>query len=136
MSVLFVTHKMLQYYGHGEVVPLSDHVRREFVAARRLLPMCYGDLHRLILPFVCAQDAEGINGINFGGFGIGCAQPQGEQIVQLALEALAQVVPSESDLAVGQLDRCGVKRLSDLRVLDGALAWHNVWPRITIIRNT
>ncbi|CAE8615559.1 unnamed protein product [Polarella glacialis] len=50
-------------------------LRAELLAARRILPLCYADCHRLVLPFVMAQDAEGEGEGGLGGWGLGVAAP-------------------------------------------------------------
>ena len=53
----------------------SRAVRAELRVARLLLSLAWGDTHRLIAPIVLAQDAEGVNERDAGGWGIGFSCP-------------------------------------------------------------
>jgi len=66
-----------------------------------VLPLCYADCRRLVLPFVMAQDAEGEGEGGLGGWGLGVSAPPPSEIVALALQHLSRTVPSQEELLSG-----------------------------------
>ena len=74
-SWLHAIYEVLEADADDRIVKLSPAVRAEVRACRRLLPLIWGDPHRLIAPLVLAHDAEGTNENDLGGWELRYARP-------------------------------------------------------------
>ena len=118
---------------------LSPALKRELRAVRDLLPLVEADLSRKVLPFTMAQDAEGASvtdAFQLGGWGLGMAVPDPEEIVQLSLEHLARGVPKlhnfEGAVALRQVGKAR-GFYSDFSIpttwTDGSVRWYDLLAR-------
>jgi len=130
-SILHAVYDVLESYNDGEVFVIFPAVRAEIRAFRRLLPLAYADCHRLVAPVTFAQDAEGASFDRCGGFGIGCAVPGIQGVVDVALHCMSShlshdLVDQQSIVIVG-----GPNTLSDRHIpeswTNGETEWTELW---------
>ncbi|CAE8600464.1 unnamed protein product [Polarella glacialis] len=86
LSIFFKMYGWVRSTEYEQWGWMTAGLRAELLAARRVLPLCYADCHRLVLPFVMAQDAAGEGEGGLGGWGLGVAAPPPSEIVALALQ--------------------------------------------------
>ena len=113
---------------------MSVAVKSELKAARKLLPLAYGDVGRKVLPIVVAQDAEGESNRGLGGWGLGIGFPDPAEIVDVAFSSLARGIPKEEVLALRNAGVEGVgPQLSDHNIpncwTDGSTRWYDLLAR-------
>ena len=133
LSVFFATFQWIRDHDDERVLEPPLRVRRELRAARRLLPMAFGDLGLKVLPAVVAQDAEGESAEGLGGWGLGASFPPFEEVLQVLSEACGRGMPRASELAMS----CGTLRewvgVTDSQVPDswtsGIVPWHDLLSR-------
>ena len=123
-SILHAVYIALQTHDDGVLIALTAGVRAELKCCRRLLVMVWADCHRLVAPIVFAQDAEGCNAEDLGGWGLGFAVPPVDQVVSLTSKCMAHGLPRDlSDDPRGE----AFLGLSDLKIpnswTDGTTRW-------------
>ena len=127
-SILHAVSDILEAFGDGAVVRMSPAVRAELKCARRVLVLAWADTHRLIAPTVLAQDAEGSNATDHGGWGLGFALPDLREVVTLASQSMGHGLPKElARESSGDLDTGRCARLSDLHVPDSWTNGQTTW---------
>ena len=98
---------------------------------RRIIPWLYADLASPFCPAVMASDAQGVNEVDFGGYGIVAAVPSDEALLSTFKDAysLGYTVPRLSgDLSGLRRIEAGFKRTKPHNTLpaelfDGSLHW-------------
>ena len=110
------------------------------------MSMVWGDTHRLIAPVVFAQDAEGVNEKDFGGWGLGVAFPPMHEVVDVVSRCIARGLPREPPEESSERSREGWSPgLSDSNLpagwVNGGLQWfellsgRHVFPSISTFLN-
>ena len=134
LSILFRVFKVTEQYSPKTKIPV-DWVRQELQHALHLLPLVYADLHRLILPLMMAQDAEGSSGpdaVGHGGWGLGVSFPDRDLLSALVLRHLNTTVPKEFNLAQVSQDPCGALTASQADIpneLTSNTLWYDLIAR-------
>ena len=99
LSILHAVFDVFHAYDEDDMYVISKAVRRELKVSRQLLILCYADVGRKVPPVITAQDAEGVNDSNLGGWGLGAAVPTNSQeVVQVALQVLSRSLPKDEQL--------------------------------------
>ena len=135
LSILHAVFDVFHAYDEDDMYVISKAVRRELKVTRPLLILCYADVGRRVLPVITAQDAEGVNDSNLGGWGVGAAVPQNSrEVVQVALQVLSRSLPKDEQLVSSKYRVPGLgPQYSDTNIPDswtnGETRWRDLMAR-------